>query len=54
MMPVARLIRWAELAVISRLMMAPLTERPLVAKEGLTGALREPGLVRIPQRRNRK
>ena len=54
MMPVALLILWAELAMISKLMMAPLTERPLVAKEGLTGAVREPGLVRVPQRRNRK
>lgn len=54
MMPVALLILWAELAMISKLMIAPLSERPLVAQEGLTGVLREPGLARIPERRKRK
>ena len=54
MMPVALLILWAELAMISKLMIAPLPERPLVAKERLTGALREPGLARVLERRKRK
>jgi len=54
MMPVALLILWAELAVISKLMIAPLPERPLVANERLTGALREPELARVLERRKRK
>lgn len=54
MMPVALLILWMEMALISKLMIAPLPERPLVLESRLVGEVRGPGLVHVPGPERRK
>lgn len=54
MMPVALLILWAEMYLISKLMVEPLPDRPLVIAESMAERVRTPELVRMPARRKRR